>query len=314
MENDKTVEQHLAMLAPPDSWEPDTAAALRRHHARRQEVWRRGPAFWWKLAMAAAVLIAVAVIPPTRGLAQRLWNLLKVGRVEVLRIDFDRLPDNSLRADFLVHPGDAVPLPTIDAVRARVGFIPRLPRPGALNGEPVFSVLGPIVYGTTLKLDDLRQLLQTAGIEGETLPPQWDGARLVVEIKGTVIAAWHDTTLTQSLPLTMAAPENFDLGAFTALVLRGLRVPRPEAERVAARMAANPALMMPVAMDENTGLRDVTLRNGPATMVYDYDENDTSRSKIQRLTLIWSASDRIYMLSSGELSDNLMIAVANSIE
>jgi hypothetical protein len=54
------------------------------------------------------------------------------------------------------------------------------------------------------------------------------------------------------------------------------------------------------AMDENTGLRDVTLRSGPATMMYDYDENDVSRSKIERLTLIWS--------------DNLMIAVANAIE
>jgi hypothetical protein len=111
MENDKTVEQRLAMLAPPAGWVPDTAAALRRHHARRQHEWRRGPAFWWKLAVAAAVLLAVAVIPPTRGLAQRLWNLLKVGRVEVLRIDFDRLPENSLRADILVSPGDAVPMP-----------------------------------------------------------------------------------------------------------------------------------------------------------------------------------------------------------
>ena len=116
----------------------------------------------------------------------------------------------------------------------------------------------------------------------------------------------------QSLPPTMAAPENFDLRAFTSLVLRGLRVPRPEAERIATRMAANPALMMPIGLDENTGLRDVTLRSGPATLVYDYDEDRPGT--IQRLTLIWSASDRIYILSSGELSDDLLIAVANSIE
>jgi hypothetical protein len=172
--------------------------------------------------------------------------------------------------------------------------------------------MGSIVYGTTLKLDDLRQLLQTAGMEGETLPSHWDGARLVLEVKGVAIAAWNDTTLMQSLPMTMAAPDNFDLRAYTALVLRGLRVPRLEAERIAARMAANPALMMPVGLDENTGLRDVTLRSGPATMMYDYDEDVPGR--IQRLNLIWSASDRIYILSSGELSDTLLIAVANSIE
>jgi hypothetical protein len=292
MQNGNFVNDRLAAVAPPDAWTPDTGAALRRHHLRRREEWRRGPGFWWKMAMAAAVVLAIALVPPARGLAQRLWNLFKVNRVEITRIDFDRLPDHcSLRAHLIRRPGDAVPVENLDAVRARLGFAPRLPRPGALSGEPAFSVLGPIVYGTTIKTADLKQLLHTAGIEGETVPSAWEGARLVLECKGVALASWRDTTLMQSLPMTMAAPDNFDLRAFTALVLRGLRVPRLEAERIAVRMAANPALMMPIGMDENSGLREVTLRSGPATLLYDYDEDHPGR--IQRLTLIWSASDRI---------------------
>lgn len=312
METNNPIEARLAILAPPAEWQPDTAAALRRHHARRREDWRRGPGFWWKLAMAAAVLLALAVSPPARGLAQRLWNHLKLGRVEITRIDFALLPDNSLRAELIRRPGDPVAVESLDAARARLGFALRLPRPGTLAGEPRLSVLGPIAYATTLKLDDLRQLLQRAGMERETLPPEWDGARLVVESKGVAMAEWQDTTLMQSLPLTMAAPDGFDLGAFTALVLRGLRVPKSEAERIGARMAQNPALMMPIGMDEHAGLRDVTLRSGPATLLYDYDEDHPGR--IERLTLIWSASDRIFILSSGALDENLLIAAANAVE
>lgn len=313
METNKSIETRLAMLEPPAEWQPDTATALRRHHARRREEWRRGPGFWWRLAMAAAVLLALAVSPPARGLAQRLWNLLKLGRVEITRIDFSLLPDHSsLRADVVRRPGDAVPAGNADAVRERLGFAPRLPRPGTLAGEPKLSTTGPIVYATTLKLDDLRQLLKAAGIEGEPLPPDWDGARLVVESKGLAMAEWQDTMLMQSLPLTMAAPERFDLAAFTTLVLRGLRVPKSEAEHIGARMARNPALMLPIGMDENGAWREVTLRSGPATLLYDYDEDHPGR--IQRLTLIWSVPDRIFILSSGLLDENLLIAAANAVE
>jgi hypothetical protein len=314
MENDNFVETRLAALAPPAEWQPDTAAALRRHHARRREEWRRGPGFWWKLAAAAAILLALALAPPTRALAQRLWRYVTVGRVEVMQLDLDAIPnDSSLRGKIIQHPGKVIKVDGPESARAHLGFLPRLPRAGVLSSPPRLGVMGPVVYGITLKAADLRQLLHHAGLDGESVPPEWDGARILLQTSGTVMAEWPepDTMLMQSPPLTMATPDNFDLRAFTTLVLRGLKVPRSEAERLGARMASAPAWMLPLDPEDKVGIREVALRTGPATMVYDYDTDHPDR--IERLTLIWSVADRIYVLSTG-MGDTQAIAAANSIE
>jgi len=78
-------------------------------------------------------------------------------------------------------------------------------------------------------------------------------------------------------------------------------------------MKTAPAFLLPVDEDDKVGIREVALRTGTGTMMYDYDADDST--KVQRITLIWSVSDRIYMLSGGPvLSDDLAIAAANSID
>ncbi|HLK67282.1 MAG TPA: hypothetical protein VKU19_27795 [Bryobacteraceae bacterium] len=313
MENNKWVEERIAILKPPVAWTPDTAAALQRHRVRRQDEWRRGPGFWWKFAMAAAILLAIGLAPPTRGLAQRIWRSLTVGRIEVVRVDLSDLPaDSSLRARMIQGPGKMTRADNAESARALAGFLPRLPGPGSLNGTPELSVASPAAAEIVLKADDLRLLLQRAGID-ESVPPEWDGARIVVQTGGLVMAEWHasDTMLIQLSPVTMLVPDRFDLRAFTTLALRGLKVPREEAERLGARMASTPAWLLPVRPGEKVGIRDVALRSGTATMIYDLNPENPGR--IERLTLVWSAPDRVYILS-GPMSDSLAIATANSIE
>jgi hypothetical protein len=313
METSKWVEERMASLDPPAGWLPDTPAAVDRHRSRRQDEWRRGPGFWWKLAMAAGILMALALAPPTRGWAQHLWRMLTVRRIEAVKVDLGDLPEgSSLRAKMIQHPGKMTKVDDAESARARVGFLPRLPRLGILKGSPRLSVMGAAAFGTVLKADDLRQLLTHAGID-ETVPPQWDGARLSVQTSGTVMAEWPDgdTILMQTPPLTMALPDNFDLRAFTVLCLRGLRVPREEAERLGARMATAPAWMLPIDPGDKVAIREVPLGSAMGTMIYDYDAANSDR--IERLTLIWSTSDRVYILSGG-IGDTLAIAVANAIE
>jgi hypothetical protein len=314
MDGSNRVEERVAQLAPPADWSPDTAAAMRRHRVRRREEWRRGPGFWWKAAIAAGIVVAVAGAPPTRALAQRLWSLVTVGRVEVLQVDLDLLPkDSSLRAKQIRPPDKMLRAESADAARGQVGFLPRLPHAGVLRGEPRLSTLGPVSYEMVVKADDLRQLLAAAGVAGESVPAQWDGARVVVQSNGTVMAEWaeSDVMLIQMPPLSMAVPEGFDLRRFTTLVLRGLKLPAAQSERMGEAMAAAPAWMLPLDAEDKVGIREVSLRTGTATLVYDYDTDHPDR--IERLTLIWNRPDRIYMLSCG-CSDAVAIAAANSME
>ena len=313
MENKDWVEQQLAQLAPPTDWTPNTAAALRHHRARRMEQWRRGPGFWWKVAMAAALLLAIAAVPPTRALAQRLWRFLTVGRVEVLQLNLDLLPkDSSLRAHQIRPPDRMITVTTPEEAEQRVGFRPRLPF-GEMRGDLKLSVMSPTDYQMVPKLDDLRHLLERAGVNGESLPPEWDGARIVVHVAGVALAEWSqsDAMLIQSPPLTMAVPGGFDLQRFTTLVLRGLRLPAAQAEHLGARMVAAPAWMLALDTEDKVAMREVQLRAGPGTLVYDYDTDHPDR--IERLTLLWSTPDRIYILSCG-CGDSAAIATANSIE
>jgi hypothetical protein len=195
----------------------------------------------------------------------------------------------------------------------RIGFLPKLPFGQALRGEPKLSVMNPLDYELQLKLDDLHQLLRGAGMTHEALPREWDGARIIMHIGGTVMAEWpeSDAMLMQSTPMTLAVPDGFDLRRFTTLVLRGLGLPPGEAERLGAQMAAEPAWMLALGAEDKVGIRQVKLRRGTGTLVYDYDTDHPDR--VERLTLIWSTPDRIYVLSCG-CGDAAAIATADDIQ
>jgi hypothetical protein len=56
-------------------------------------------------------------------------------------------------------------------------------------------------------------------------------------------------------------------------------------------------------------MREVALNSGTGMMIRDFDDNGQQ----ERVALLWSTSDRIYMLS-GKMSENLAVTVANSVQ
>src|ERR1051326_5422095 len=83
------VMRQAAVLDPPPGWQPDSAAALARMHARMGAVPAR-PAWWRGLgwAMAALVIPAIVlVLPEARLLAQQLWQYLTVRHLALLRLN-----------------------------------------------------------------------------------------------------------------------------------------------------------------------------------------------------------------------------------
>jgi hypothetical protein len=305
------VEQRAAVASPPPGWEPDVDLARARFHSRlsRRPAARR---YWLARAAAASLICAVIVlVPGTRALAQQLWRWITVGRIQVVKVNFDNLPDEarSLSATAIARPGPPqVVADSGDAAR-RAGFVPRLPRPGVLSGAPRLSVLGPMLFGTVIRTADLELALKKAGVSNEVVPKQWDGAQLTVQIGSTVTAEWNDISLMQGLPAALSLPSGFDLGAFTTLVLRAVGMNREEALRFGRQLAAAPALLFGIAGEDAVTIREVDLHTGPATLIEDIGDN----GRIERVTVLWSVPDRVYMLS-GAISADLATAVANSID
>jgi hypothetical protein len=213
------VANHLALLDPPPGWLPDAQAAYDR--LRMAPPAGHGNASWrWAAAAAAVLIVALLALPGGRAAAQRLWELITLNRVEVIRTDPDDFPENvqdALRARITVSPGRPEPAATVAEASSRTGFDVRLPRANVLTGSPKLATLGPLEAELILKVDALRSAARTSGVD-LPVPDEWNGARIAVNTGRSAVAAWpDDTSLMQARPFGMSVPSNVPLTAFTEL-------------------------------------------------------------------------------------------------
>jgi hypothetical protein len=180
-----------------------------------------------------------------------------------------------------------------------------------LSGYPNISVTLSVAAGTVLKVADLEQALQMAGVSGAAVPRQWEGAKLSIRTSSLVIAEWPDVVLVQSLPLTLTAPPDFDFSAFSALILRIGGVSEPDSRRLAESAGTLPPWLVPIPRDlkADSTLEQISLNGGPATLV----QEAPRWGREGQVTIVWSVPDRVYLLH-GSIGRRLAIAVANAVD
>ncbi len=301
MENSDWVLQELASLNPPEDWQLNPSPALARLHARERRDFR-----WAIGTLAAAVTIAVVLLPSARAVAQQVWQFLTVKRVAFIRVNPwpDGVPSPQVN---LIGTPLPIPAASLEQAQQRVHYQPRLPRPGVLSGSPQLYTTLSVAGGTVVKVIDLQLALTRAGVTDQTVPPAWDGAQLALHTSPVVLALWpNDLALAQSLPLTLTAPANFDFAAYSALILRVLGVAPEEAALLAQQMGTAPPWQAPISkdLDAQATFEEVTLNSGPATLL---------EQPGQRVTLTWNVPDRVYILT-GTASRDLVIAAANAVQ
>jgi hypothetical protein len=317
MENAEEVRRWVASqtahLDPPLEWRPDVEGALVRFHARMEKDRPRAAWLGWPAWAAAAlvVLVLFLLLPAGRGVAQQVWQFLAVRRVVFIRVN--RWPEGvpSPQVGIIGTPIPPIPARDLGEVRSRVQYDPRLPHAGTLSGDPKLYTTFGISAGTVVKAKDLEMALQRAGVTDQTVPSEWDGARLALHTSAVVIAQWPDVALAQSLPLTLTAPPGFDFPAFSALVLRVLGVGPDEAQRLARQMGTTPPWLAPLAQDleERATIEEIALRSGPATLL----QENGAAGEAKSITVVWSVPDRAYVLR-GTLSRELAIAAADAVQ
>lgn len=305
------VAEQIGNLDPPASWRPDPGAAMRRFHDRRKEnLWRSAWGSW--AATAAALALAVfLVLPAGRAVAQQIWQFLTVRRVAFIRVNPWPAGVPSPQINLVGTPLPPIPARDVEEAARRVRYEPRLPRPGVLSGSPKLYTTFSLSEGTVVRVADLELALRKAGVTDQTVPPQWDGAHLALHTSAVVIAQWPDIVLAQSLPLTLSAPANFDFAAFSALLLRVLGVGPDQARQLADQMGTAPPWLAPISEDFEAHLtiEEIALNSGPATLL----QQTQASGGLQRITLVWSLPDRVYLLS-GNVSRDLAIAAANAVQ
>jgi hypothetical protein len=225
----------------------------------------------------------------------------------------------------------------------RAGFSPRLPDSSVLSGSARLSVLGHMSFVAVIGTADLAQALRTAGVRDQPVPQQWDGAQLTLQIGATVTAswsdvsdersggmAWSDLTLTQGPMPVVTAPTGFDLEAFAVTGLRAAGMRNQDMVlRLAQHRTTAPALLFGYLTPYHfVGAREVNLRTGPATLIEEFGSasqdagfgSSDGMPTVERLTLLWSAPDRVYVLSgvtktpATMMSFDLAAALASTID
>lgn len=259
------------------------------------------------LPLAATLCLALAALPWPRALAQQLWNRLLLDRVAVVQVDREDLSDE-IAAVFTMEPRPFDQEPVADEAEAEriAGFRPRLPPDAILNGKPALSIVRRAVLATRpLKTADMERALIGAGVSDLTVPKEWEGLTLVAEAGPVIVADYNALQIMQSAPFRMNTPPEFQFGRFMEMAFRVFGRSATEARVLGAKFEANPALVL--HFPERAPVRDVALRSGSGIIVGDLTSDEL-------ICFFWNTSERIYIVSATNVSENTLLELANSIQ
>jgi hypothetical protein len=257
----------------------------------------------------AAVFAALLVVPQSRAVAQRLWNQVFLGRVQVLITGFDEGTDVGLFSPDVRHTPEARPVPTaVDASRA-AGFVPRLPGLDLFATAPRYSVTDATSATLRLRTAAIRELVVRAGGVATDVPDSWNDAVLEVRIGPVIIADYEGVLLLQSLPFQLTTPPNFDLEAFYRIAFRSFGMSEREARTLSADLGLSPALLTFMPKEDERLVHEFTTRRGPGILIDEvYGDGKT--------LAVWSGSDRLYamFLPTQKTARGFATEVANAVD
>jgi hypothetical protein len=263
----------------------------------------------WAVA-TAAVLVAVLALPPARGRAQRLWDQVVLGRIQVMLTDYE---GHGAAASFLspvmqVRP-DPHPVPSLNDAARLAGFSPRLPGAEVFAVLPSYSVTDVASARLQLQRPAIRYLVAQAGGSASDVPDSWNGVDLEVRVGPVIIADYNGILLLQSRPFELITPPDFDLALFYRLAFQALGMSERDASALGADFAISPALLTFMPREESDLVHAFKTKTGTGFMI----EEVYGPGKI---AAVWSGSDRVYALfpATGEVSREFVITLANSLE
>jgi len=301
--DDRWISDRLAALEP--RWQADVAHGRSLLDAglaprRRTWVWAAAPA---AVAVCAAVALA---LPQTRAFAQQLWYSLVLKHVDVVRLDLSDLP---LHAHVTTN-GLQQAARDLDDASVKAGYLPYLPSPGVLAGNPSLGVIGLIQVEQTIRVGDLETALRKRAAGDVAVPREWEGVQLRARIGPMVSADYPDgAQVLQTPPIELSIPGGFPLAHFVEVAFRSLGVSLWESRALAQKFVANPGWILDIPPGEAANIREVQLRTGPALLIEDVAENDRAQDP-QRVTVILNTAERIYLVSAGTSAQAIRMAEA----
>ena len=289
----------------PAEW-PDAAAGWRRLERRPAPPRRR---VWVWAAAATTALVAVAAVPATRTAAQRLWDEVFVGRIELISTDFERgAVAHLFSPEFRLRP-EPTAVASLEEAGNTAGFWPRLPAQGVFTSQPKFSVTDVGLAALPLDGPAIRSLAERAGIPASEVPASWNDGMLELRVGPIIVADYNGVLLLQSLPFQLKTPADFDLELFYRIAFRSLGMSDAEARAMSVDAAMSPAYLTLAPKEEQDLFTKFKTKTGSGVMISEVYGHG-------KIAALWSGVDRVYALfpAEGEISKEFVVKVANSVD
>ena len=303
------VNGRMAATEPGVGW-PDMAAGRRQVDPRLRKQTSR---LWLWAGAAAAACVTVLALPPVRAVAQRLWDEVMLGRVQVVPMDYDGADGLAGTAGFvspeIYKRPDVFTVASLAEAVQRAGFSPRLPMGGPLQGPPGYSVTDEGAARMPLHAPVIRNLLVRTGGSPDDVPQSWDGVTLELRAGPIVIADYAGVLLLQSEPFALLKPADFDVERFYRVAFQALGMSEAEAQALSVDLALSPALLTFMPKGEEDLVHRFRTNSGTGIMIHDvYGPG--------KIVGVWSGPDRIYALypSMQNVSREFILQVARSLE
>jgi len=249
----------LSPLAPPDDWQPDSNAALRRFRARETSPHRR---LLLTAALAVVLCASVVALRPTHVFAQsepsdffhlqRFWYWFRILHSPAI---LSRLPDVRI---------ENVPGPAAT-------FAPKLPHSSALPGTAHFSAPG----AATWTLANAPITLQL----GAAISAEWKD----------VPDLWSTVVLTQGPEPVLSVPPGFDALSVAA---PGFRNRNRVHDFARSPFQAAALLFGDGSRSRLLEIHQLNVGAIPALLIEDTNED----SHAERMTLLWTSAGRAFSL------------------
>jgi hypothetical protein len=301
---DEWVNGRMAASQLPHGW-PDGDAARRRLDQRLAQRPRR-IVLW--VSAAAAMCIALLVLPQTRAVAQRLWDQVVLGRLQVLIADDDGAAASFFSPEFQRRP-EPRPVRSVEDASRLAGFTPRLPGLDAFATAARYSVTDETSATLRLDIRGIRRLVARAGGASSEVPDTWNGAVLEVRVGPVIIADYGSTLLLQSLPFQLMTPPDFDLEVFYRIAFRSFGMSEHDARTLGADLGISPALLTFMPKEDDALVHEFQTRSGTVLMIDEVYGHDKTLA-------VWSTPDRLYALfgATAAMSRTFVTEVASAVE
>jgi len=296
-DTDRWVDERLQALQAPEI-EPkhDVARARLRERAAAA---RRSRRAWTTAAAIGAAILVLAALPWPRAAAQRLWDRLTLHRVEVMQVTGRDRPDPGKL--FEGKEESDAPIPVHDAAEAErvAGFRPLLPPADVVSAAPTLTVVKHASISYTVNVADLERALAAAGITDVTVPREWEGVTMRVEIGPRIDANYEDGKmgLSQSAPYRLVTPAGFPVGRFMETIYRVLGKSAADARNLSRKFVENPAWML--VFPGHDTVREMPLKSGHAVSAGG--------------CFFWNTPDRLFVIGAENMDPDRRVAVANSV-